>query len=98
MVLSGNHLRCGAAICQCPSGLRQERPYQLLNATLPAYSELSDFSMIRTVLLTNPPQVQLLEGFPGSLIPLAGFVASHAPDVSVHLLDLGQCSMDAVDL
>lgn len=52
--------------------------------------------MIRSLLLINPPQHQLLEGFPGSLIPLACYVAGRATGVTVSLCDLGRLPSESL--
>lgn len=53
--------------------------------------------MFRSLLLINPPQHQLLEGFPGSLIPLAGFVADRETELEVGLCDLGWLPIEELD-
>lgn len=53
--------------------------------------------MFRSLFLMNPPEHQLLEGFPGSLVPLAGFVADREPDVLVGLCDFGRLPIEKLD-
>lgn len=49
-----------------------------------------------TLLLVVPPQRGLLEGFVNGLISIANFIALHAPDIDVRLLDFGRMRADQV--
>ena len=50
--------------------------------------------MKRNLVLVNPPQRGLLNGFAGGLIDLANFVAARAPGVEVSILDLALASSE----
>lgn len=52
--------------------------------------------MSQRVILVNPPQRGLLEGFSSSLLTLADYLARHAPEVRVSILDLGLSSEDSI--
>lgn len=50
-----------------------------------------------TLFLVVPPQRGLLEGFSTGLIAIANFIADHAPDIEVRLLDFGDFSPAEVE-
>lgn len=52
---------------------------------------------VRSVLLVNPPQHGLLEGFSSSLVALASFLSRECPGLEIGLLDLGLSSGEELD-
>ena len=47
--------------------------------------------MNQSLVLVNPPQSGLMEGFSSGLISLANYVMARAPEVDVRVVDLGPC-------